>query len=462
MTSISKGFNLHRRVVVTGIGAVSPLGKDFTSTWKHLTSPESTLGNDKIGITTLEEAIFAQNLPSDILGNELKLAKLLPSQVAAPVRNVQYDARTSRFVQLALIAAQESLHQSGLWSWLGLDNCTSGSDESKRNEGKIEERQNRIGTCIGSGMSSVREIISAHETVTSKNSLRRLSPHFVPKVLCNSASSRVALEFQLKGPNLAPSTACAAGAHAIGEAMRCIQYGDVDIMIAGGAEACIDPISMGGFARLKALSTKYNDNPIISSRPFDRDRDGFVMGEGSCVLVLEEMEHAIRRGAPILCEIKGYGISGDAYHVTSPDPEGTGAERAMKMALNRAQIDPGIVDYVNAHATSTPIGDAIEEGTIDRVAHASAREKRLYVSSTKGATGHLLGACGAIEAAFSVMSIVDGIIPPTRNLESYDQRQFQHVSNSPVHDEINVSISNSFGFGGTNVAIVFSSLDLKR
>ena len=244
--------------------------------------------------------------------------------------------------------------------------------------------------------------------------------------------------------------------------MRCIQYDDADIMIAGGAEACIDPLSMGGFCRLKALSTLYNDEPMSASRPFDSNRDGFVMGEGASVLILEEMEHAKRRGANILCELRGYGLSGDAYHVTSPDPKGKGAERAMKMALERAGLEPGHVDYVNAHATSTPMGDEIEERTINRVfCDDKHRTSDLHVSSTKGATGHLLGAAGAIEAAFTVNSIVNGLAPQNRNLTLEEGRQqgfFKHIVDSPVRKEINVAINNSFGFGGTNACLVFAAV----
>ena len=451
MITTSRAFTSNRRVVVTGIGAITPIGHDFKSTWTNLIS--SNFGGTT-GITTLEEAMVTQNLPSEIFDYEIQLARKLPSQVAAPVRDVDYCPRTTRFVQLALIAAKESLYNAGLNTWLDLDEDTNHLDENE-----IQNRLTRIGTCIGSGMSSVREVVSSNESVRTKQSLRRLSPHFVPKVLTNSASSRVSLEYKLQGPNLAPSTACAAGGHAIGEAMRCIQYGDADIMLAGGAEACIDPISMGGFARLKALSTNFNDHPLTASRPFHADRDGFVMGEGSCIMILEELEHAKRRNVPILCELRGYGLSGDGYHVTSPDPDGKGAERAMRMALSHASISPDSIDYVNAHATSTPMGDEIEEQTIARVANSDTRERKMYVSSTKGATGHLLGAAGAIEGAFAAMAIKDGVLPPTQNLENTSFERFQHVVGSSIKDDIQVAVSNSFGFGGTNASIVFSSID---
>ena len=404
-----------------------------------------------------------QNLPPEILDREMKLARTLPCQVAAPVRGLEYDARTARFVQMALMAGQEAAANADLLAWLQtgetVEEVSGGNDLDKS---ALQYRRERVGTCIGSGMSSVREVATAAQTAYGRNSIRRLSPHFVPKVLSNSAAGRLSLSLGLMGPNHTASTACAAGAHAIGDAMRCIQYGDADVMLAGGAEACIDPLSMGGFCRLKALSTGFNDAPALSSRPFDARRDGFVMGEGAAVLVLEESEHAISRGANILCEVKGYGLTGDAHHVTAPDPEGRGAERAMRMALQRAGISPSAVDYVNAHSTSTPLGDEIEAKAIDRALIRdeiiSKRETNLYVSSTKGATGHLLGAAGAIEALFTAKSIVEGIIPPTANLEDVCDPNvgFEYVVPGKPHtSNIDVAMSNSFGFGGTNAALVF-------
>jgi len=445
----------HRRVVVTGIGAISPLGQTFVSTWENLISP--AISTDT-GITTLEEALAVQHLPSDILDRDMKLGRILPSQVAAPVRNIPYDARTSRFVQFALQATDEAVRSSNLTEWL----CLAAVDTSDKIDDKLQYRRTRAGACIASGMSSIREAINAYQIMESKNSIRRINPHFVPKILCNAPSSRVSLQFHLQGPNLAPSTACAAGGHAIGEAMRCIQYGDADIMIAGGTEACIDPLSMGGFCRLKALSTTFNDEPLSASRPFDSNRDGFVMGEGASVLILEEMEHAIERGANILCELRGYGLSGDAYHVTSPDPDGKGADRAIRMALERAGLEPGDVDYVNAHATSTPMGDEIEERTINKVlCDEDHRTSDLHVSSTKGATGHLLGAAGAMEAAITVNAIVKGLAPQSRNLsirEDSPKGFFKHIVDSPEKKDINVAINNSFGFGGTNACLVFAAV----
>jgi len=375
---------------------------------------------------------------------------------------LESDARTARFVQMALLAGQEAAAGADLLSWLQVGRAVeeAGDDLEKT---RLQHRRERVGTCIGSGMSSVREVATAAQTAFGRNSIRRLSPHFVPKVLSNSAAGRLSLSLGLMGPNHTASTACAAGAHAIGDAMRCIQYGDADVMLAGGAEACIDPLSMGGFCRLKALSTGFNDEPATSSRPFDARRDGFVMGEGAAVLVLEELGHAISRGANILCEVKGYGLTGDAYHVTAPDPEGRGAERAMRMALARAEISPSAVDYVNAHSTSTPLGDEIEARAIDRALirddQSNARGSELFVSSTKGATGHLLGAAGAIEALFAAKSIVDGIIPPTANLEDVCDPNvgFQYVSQESRRCGVKIAMSNSFGFGGTNAALVFAA-----
>jgi 3-oxoacyl-[acyl-carrier-protein] synthase II len=447
---------LNRRVVVTGIGAVTPLGNTFKETWKNLTS-KTGFSSEYYGITTVEEAIHCQNLPSDELDYDMKLIQVLPSQVAAPVRNVICEPRTSRFVQFALNATKEALEDAGLKDWLRYDIEESEVDQV------TQERRTRCGSSVASGMSSVRDVYTNHRICVERGSIRRMNPLFVPQIIPNGAASRTSIAYKLRGPSLAPCTACAAGAHAIGEAMRYIQLGDADIMVAGGAESAIDPISMAGFCRLKALSTKFNDDPLRSSRPFDKDRCGFVMGEGAAILILEEMEHAISRGANILCELKGYGASADGYHVTSPDPEGLGAERAMRMALQRAQLEPSSVDYVNAHATSTPLGDEIESKTINRVLNDRNRTSDLFVSSTKGSTGHLLGAAGAIESAFTVQSIVENIIPQTVNLHIPDGNEnqtnfFKHVIGSPLENiTVKIAVNNSFGFGGTNACLVFTS-----
>lgn len=417
-----------RRVVVTGMGAITPLGNTLTSSWKSLIANES-------GVTTLEEALGYQFLSDECLSRELEAAQALPCQVAAAVKGVEQDSRTARFVKFALLAGAEAMAHANLVDYLKVTGCND-----------------RVGVCVGSGMSSVREIVEAARIVEHQG-LRRLTPHFVPKVLTNSAAGRLGMEYHLRGPNHSASTACAAGAHAIGDAMRCIQYDDADIMLAGGAEACIDPLSMAGFTRLRALSS--NPDPNAASRPFDSERDGFVMGEGAAILVLEELNHAQRRGAHIFAELCGYGLTGDAHHITSPDPLGGGAIRAMTMALQRADMlqDTSAVDYVNAHATSTPIGDEIEARAIN-----SLFDKNLLVSGTKGATGHLLGAAGAVEAAFTIQALCTKVVPPTRNLKSIAESEeaiFQHVKEAKRKDDIAVAMTNSFGFGGTNVSLIF-------
>ena len=431
-----------RRVVVTGIGAVSPLGNTLAQSWSAVLKNQS-------GMKSLEESLVQyQSLSEEEIDRELSIAKMLPSQVAAPVKDLRNDNRTARFVQMALLAGREAMVHSAVMPWL----------TEAENESILEARRERVGVCVGSGMSSVREIANALHTVEDRG-LRRLSPHFVPKVLANSAAGRLSLEYELKGPNHAVSTACAAGSHAIGDAMRCIQFDNADIMLAGGSEACIDPLSMAGFCRLRALSTGFS--PDEASRPFDRDRDGFVMGEGSAILVLEELNHALDRGVPILAELAGYGLTGDAYHITAPDTEGSGGERAMKMALKQAQLDGSDVGYVNAHATSTPKGDEIEARTIERVLRPNGSPQQdtpLFVSSTKGATGHLLGAAGALEAAFTVQSLVEQVIPPTKNLKNSEgDFSFEHVHEPISSTTLTAAMSNSFGFGGTNASLVFKT-----
>ena len=427
---------LRRRVVVTGMGVVSPLGNTLVDSWSALLQNEH-------GMTSLEEAILQnQDVKGEALEREMKMAKMLPCQVAAPVKGIEHDNRTARFIKMALLASAEAFEQSNLNSLI--------DNEDERSQ----QRNERIGVCIGSGMSGVREITQALHTVEDNGSIRRLSPHFIPKVLTNSAAGRVSLEYNLRGPNLSPSTACAAGSHAIGDAMRCIQSGSADIMLAGGAEACIDPLSMAGFCRLRALSTAFP--PEEASRPFDKLRDGFVMGEGAAILVLEELDHAKERQAVILAEIAGFGASGDAFHITAPDEEGYGAYRAMSMALQDAGISGPDVGYVNAHATSTPKGDEIEARVISKLNNG----KSLCVSSTKGATGHLLGAAGAVEAAFTVMSLVEKIVPPTRNLRQSDcEAKLHYPTSSETVPTLNVAMSNSFGFGGTNASLLFKSYD---
>lgn len=496
-----------RRVVVTGIGIVSPLGNTVEDSWKQILGGNNNSG-ENFGATTLEESLLShQDLTSDQFDREWKIARSLPCQVAAPVRglneallqNNDDDASfcnprtTARFVQMALLAGSQAMMQADLIQWLDEEKGDENVDQGEEDHHHQRRRRDRFGVCVGSGMSAVREISTAWDTV-STGKIRRLSPHFIPQVLANSAAGRLSLEFGLRGPNLAPSTACAASSHAIGDAFRLIQSGATDLMLAGGSEASIEPLGLAGFCRLRALSTSFNDRPKEASRPFDANRDGFVMGEGAAILVLEELEHAkerIRhccgddkssRTTRILAEVTGYAATGDAFHVTAPDEAGRGAERAMTLALqedrNHRFLDPVPIGYINAHATSTPKGDGIEAAVVDRVlrSHRIRTNKEedgddtpCYLSSTKGMSGHLLGASGALEAAFTVMSLVDQKIPSTLNLSQPDDERegnsdrkgpplFTHVAGNralePISD-IQMATSNSFGFGGTNASLVF-------
>ncbi|GKY93875.1 hypothetical protein MPSEU_000354400 [Mayamaea pseudoterrestris] len=461
-----KNSNIRRRVVVTGLGAITPLGNTFADTWKALLANQS-------GVTSLTQALRMQHLKClattekydqedeydiEAIERDLEIVQHLSCQVAAPVRSVAKDHKTPRFVQFALMASQQALQQSQLLHLLQQDDSCSNNNPLHF----------RTGVSIGSGMSSVRQVVDASRLT----SLKRLSPHFVPSVLQNSASARVAIQYQLGGPNVSASTACAAGTHAIGDAAMYVASNMADVMMCGGTEAAMDPLSLAGFGRLRALSTSYNDDPSLASRPFHEHRDGFVMAEGAAVLVLEELEHALRRNAPILAELTGYGVAGDGFHITSPDPQGRGAARAMRMALNHAGVfDEASVDYVNAHATSTPVGDEIEAKVICDVfgcSNDATVTQGPWVSSTKGATGHLLGAAGALEAAFTVQALVDQTIPVTLNLseeimlacsdsgpDSADYiRRLRHVY-TPQQQDINMAMSNSFGFGGTNASLLF-------
>ncbi|KAJ1916521.1 Mitochondrial beta-keto-acyl synthase [Mycoemilia scoparia] len=343
------------------------------------------------------------------------------------------------FTQFAMCAAKQAL------------------DDARWPDRTNENYKFRTGVCIGSGIGALDEITDNHDKYVQKGH-RRVSPMFVPKILNNMAGGNITIEYGFMGPNHAVSTACATGAHAIGDAMRFIQYGDADVMVAGASEAPLQPLSLAGFCRIKALATGYNDRPTEASRPFDRDRAGFVIAEGSAIVVLEELEHAKSRGAKIYAEIGGYGLSGDASHITAPAEDGMGAQLAMRRALEVARMDPHDIDYINAHATSTPLGDEIEAKAISKVFSSPQRQTKLAVSSTKGATGHLLGGAGALEAVFAIMSVHSDILPPTLNLHNPEacSDQFNYVPLVAQKDKtINAAISNSFGFGGTNTSLVF-------
>ncbi|MBL8903872.1 MAG: beta-ketoacyl-ACP synthase II, partial [Rhizobiales bacterium] len=341
--------------------------------------------------------------------------------------------RNDDFIQYALIAARQALTDSGY-------------------EIKTPEQQYRTGVLVGSGIGGLPSIEETSILLHEKGP-RRISPFFIPGALINLASGQISIAHGLKGPNHAVVTACSSGTHAIGDAARLIAFDDADVMFAGGTESCINRLGIAGFAASKALSTSFNETPAKASRPYDKDRDGFVMGEGAGILILEELEHAKARGAKIYAEIVGYGLSGDAYHITSPPEDGDGAFRCMKAALKRAGIAPTEIDYINAHGTSTPVGDEIELRAVERI--MDGKVERLSMSSTKSSTGHLLGAAGAVEAIFSILAIRDNVCPPTLNLDNPSvATNIDLVPNRPRKKEVNIVLSNSFGFGGTNASIV--------
>lgn len=417
-----------RRVVVTGVGIVSPLGCGLKTNWDRLTAGQSGLGR----IARFD----ASELPAQVAA-EVKFGKDDPSlfdpdRAVAPKDQRKMDL----FIQFAMAAADEAVADSG---W----------------QPQTDEDRNQSGVLIGSGIGGLAEI---QETSIKMSEGGKVSPFFIPASLINLASGQVSIKHGYRGPNHSVVTACATGAHAIGDAARMIALGDADVMIAGGAEAAICKVGISGFAALRALSTKYNDTPTRASRPYDEGRDGFVMGEGAGIVVLEEYEHAKKRGAQIYGELAGYGLSGDAYHMTAPPEDGNGGERAMRMALKRAGIDVANIGYVNAHGTSTPLGDEIELNTIRRV-FGSALDK-VSVSSTKSAIGHLLGAAGAVEAIYSIMAVKTGVLPPTLNLDNPSEgcKGVDLVPHTAKEKQVTAALSNSFGFGGTNACLIFKAV----
>jgi 3-oxoacyl-[acyl-carrier-protein] synthase II len=415
-----------RRVVVTGLGLVSPLGCGVEPTWQRLTAGES-------GAKAIERFDVSD----------------LPSKIACPIprgdgSNGTFNAddwmepkeqrKVDDFIVYAVSAAKQALDDSG---W----------------HPRTYDEQVRTGVLIGSGIGGL-EGIAETSIVLKEKGPRRVSPFFIPGRLINLASGYVSIAHGLKGPNHAVVTACSTGAHAIGDAARLVMWGDADVMVAGGTESPICRIAMAGFAACRALSTGFNDTPTKASRPYDKDRDGFVMGEGAGVVVLEAYEHAKARGARIYAEVIGYGLSGDAHHITAPSEDGDGAFRCMSMAIKRAGITPAEIDYINAHGTSTPLGDEIELGAVQRLVGNAAG--RISMSSTKSSIGHLLGAAGSVEAIFSILAMRDGIAPPTINLENPSvETSIDLVPHQARKREINVALSNSFGFGGTNASLVF-------
>ena len=412
---------MRRRVVVTGVGAVSPLGVGAEENWDALMK-----GKSGIGLITKFDA---KDFPTRIAG-EVKNFDPTPYISAKEIRKMDL------FIQYALVATELALKDAGLPT--------------------DKELGEEAGVYIGSGIGGFKFIEDNHKALLDGGP-RRISPFFITASIVNLASGYVSIRFGAKGPNSATCTACSAGSHAIGDSFRIISLGEADIMIAGGTEGCITPMGIGGFCAMKALSTR-NDEPEKASRPFDKLRDGFVVGEGAGILILEELTKAKARGANIYAEIVGYGMSGDAYHITAPCEDGSGAARAMKRCLQNANINPEEVDYINAHGTSTPYNDRLETLAIKKVFGEHAY--KLNISSTKSMTGHLLGAAGGIEAVITVLSVKHQVVPPTINLENPDPEcDLNYTPINPINRKINYAMSNSFGFGGTNACLLFKKYE---
>ena len=425
-----------RRVVITGIGLVTPLAANAPATWERLLAAKS--GANRV------EHVKVDDLPCRIAcvvprvdgrgGGAGDTHAFDPDKVMS----AKEQRRIEDFILYAIAASDEAVKDSG---W----------------QPEADEDKNRTGVLIGSGIGGI-EAIGNTALQLERDGPRKISPFFIPSALINLASGQVSIRHGFRGPNHAVVTACATGAHAIGDASRLIMYGDADVMVAGGAEATVGRLAMAGFCALRAMSTGYNDTPEKASRPYDKDRDGFVMGEGAGCVILEEYEHAKARGAKIYAEVKGYGLSGDAYHITAPADDGDGGFRAMTAALKNAGMTPADIDYLNTHGTSTPLGDEIELKAIERLFGNSAAG--LSVSSTKSAIGHLLGAAGAVEAIFCALAIRDGVIPPTLNLENPSvETAIDLTPNTAKKKTVKAAMSNSFGFGGTNAAVILTAVD---
>ena len=407
-----------RRVVVTGLGIVSPVGITVTEAWDNVLAGKSGIAR----ITRFDPSRLASQIAGEVKGFDI-------AQYLSPKEARRMDT----FIHYGLAA--------GLQAWRDAGVNVSGQDAE------------RAGVNFGSGIGGLPLIEATHDELL-KNGPRRISPFFIPGTIINMIAGNLSIMLGLKGPNLAIVTACTTSTHCIGEATKSIRYGDADIMIAGGAEATVTELAIGGFASARALSTR-NDDPAGASRPWDRDRDGFVLGEGAGAVVLEEYEHARARGARIYCEVVGYGVSADAYHMTAPSEDGDGAYRCMRNALKDASLTPDVVDYINAHGTSTPLGDLAETIAVKRLLGDHA--KRVAVNSTKSMTGHLLGAAGGVEAVFSILTTHHQVSPPTINLQNPDpQCDLDYVPNAARDMQVRFAMSNSFGFGGTNGSLVFA------
>lgn len=418
-----------RRVVVTGLGLVTPLGNGVEATWKKLI-------NGKTGIRRIDtfdtEALtskIAGLLPLGTEEGEFNFEDYVPSKERR---------RMDDFIIYGMAATEEALKDSGYIA-------------------ETEEQKEMTGVMIGSGVGGLPRIYESSVTLKEEGP-RKISPFFIPSCLINLVSGQVSIRHGFKGPNHAVVTACSTGAHAIGDAARLIQWGDADVMVAGGSEASVCEIGVAGFGALRALSTNFNDEPARASRPWDKDRDGFVIGEGAGVVVLEEYEHAKKRGAKIYAEIIGYGLSGDAHHITAPAEDGNGGFRAMRNALRRAKLDPEDVGYINAHGTSTPLGDMIELNAVKRLFARNTHD--VSMSSTKSAIGHLLGAAGGVEAIFCILALRDGILPPTLNLDNPSEgtEGIDLIPHTAKEKKIKYVMSNSFGFGGTNASLVLTTV----
>ncbi len=415
-----------RRVVVTGMGMLTPLGCGVETTWSRLLKGESGARR----IERFDVSDIACKIACIVPRGDGSDGTYNPDQWMEPKEQRKVDD----FIVYAMCAARQALDDAG-WKPESYDDQTT------------------TGVLIGSGIGGIEGIAETAITLHERGS-RRVSPFFIPGRIINLASGYVSIEFGLKGPNSAVVTACSTGAHAIGDAARLVALGDAEVMVAGGTESPVNRMALAGFAALRALSTNFNNDPTRASRPYDKNRDGFVMGEGAGVVVLEELEHAKARGARIYAELTGYGLSGDAYHITAPAPDGDGALRCMAMAIKRAGISAGDIDYINAHGTSTPLGDEIELGAVQKLVGNAAG--RISMSSTKSCIGHLLGAAGAVEAIFSILAIRDGIAPPTINLDNPSiETPIDLVPHQARKREIGAALSNSFGFGGTNASLIF-------
>ena len=418
-----------RRVVVTGLGLVTPLADGVEESWERILDGRSGAGL----ITTFDASRCVTQYACEVPLGDGTDGTFNAQKYLAPKEQRKVDT----FIMFGLAAAQQAVEDAG---WMPED----------------RESLERTGVLIGSGIGGLNSIANTAVMMNEKGP-KRVSPFFVPGALINLISGQVSIKYGFKGPNHSVVTACSTGAHAIGDASRLIMFGDADVMVAGGAEAAICEIGIAGFNACKALSTKRGDDPKKASRPYDTDRDGFVMGEGAGIVVLEEYEHAKARGAKIYAEVIGYGLSGDAYHITAPSEDGEGGERSMRAALRHAGLEPKDIDYINAHGTST-MADTIELGAVERMLGEHA--DTVTMSSTKSATGHLLGAAGAIEAIFSVLAIRDQVAPPTINLDNPAvETKVDLAPNAAVKREINVALSNSFGFGGTNASVLFGKVD---